>query len=71
MLARTNCFRQSVLEKYQKRISRLRKALQEGKFSRYAAAKKRMLLLSLLRYRSCIAFAGASCVGSDAPACWE
>jgi hypothetical protein len=46
----TNLFIQSVLEKYKKRIIRLSKAIKEGKFSRYSAEKKSMLLLCLFRY---------------------
>jgi hypothetical protein len=41
---------QSILVKYQKRLSRLHKALCEGRFSRYTAAKKRQLFQCLARY---------------------
>jgi hypothetical protein len=66
MLARTNYFRQSVLNKYQQRISRLRKAVQGGKFSRYTADKKRMLLLSLSKYERQLAHWGIACASGVA-----
>jgi hypothetical protein len=43
-------FRNSLLHKYHKRISRLRKAVEEGSFSNYSFTKKRSLLQSLTRY---------------------
>ena len=46
----THTHRQSVLAKYNKRLSRLRKSIREGSFSRYTVSKKRQLFQCIARY---------------------
>ena len=46
----SNTHQQSVLAKYKKQISRLKKAIREGSFSRFSADKKRQLFQCLARY---------------------